>query len=215
MNRAARSPDARSDGFDGKNIECPMELLFVKQTEARRQHWRQRPELGWQTAALTVAFGSCETIEVHSGVTVAEAQAAVTRAMETWNRLDLPLQMKIVDATLPADILVEWKFAGDDSDNFLGATVQAHSDFPPPHTLFGGPPLPLHFNADFLWGIEAPGCFDIETIALHEWGHLLGLIFHSGIDTIMYSALREAPFFVRHQIDAETVARIRQLYWAK
>ncbi len=91
-------------------------------------------------------------------------------------------------------------------------TVHAHADYPTPNTLFGGPPLPVHFNADLLWGIEQAGCYDIETVALHELAHVLGLIYHSGPDTILYDAIGQAPVFVQHRLDAETVMRARQLY---
>lgn len=189
-----------------------MEALFKTQAAGGWKYLQNQREQGWQRHKLSVAFGACDDISVHSDVTVPDAQFAVARAIKSWNDVGLPVRMEICDSMQSADILIEWKFASLDPDRFLGPSIQAHADFPPDNTLFGGPPLPLHFNADFLWGIEADGCFDIETIALHEFGHLLGLIYHSGIDTIMYAALREAPLFVRHQIDNETLSRIAQLY---
>lgn len=168
-------------------------------------------EQGWTKSLVQFAFGACHDVEVHSELTVAEAQAAVLRASATWNRAGLPLRLEPTDDADKADIVVAWKFGSADPEGALDWQTQAHADFPPGNSLFG-PPLPVHFNADFLWGIESPGCFDVETIALHELGHCLGLIYHSGLDTIMYAAIREAPFFVRHQIDPETLARVRLIY---
>lgn len=170
-------------------------------------------ERGWNKNLLRVAFGTCAAIEVHSEISVREAQAAVARAVETWNDVRLPARFEWTSSTPNADIIVDWEFSSSDPDGGLSPWTQAHADFPPGNSLYGAPPLPLHFNADFLWGIEAVGRFDIETIALHELGHCLGLIYHSGRQTIMYDAIREAPLFVAHQLDTETIARAQALYY--
>lgn len=169
-------------------------------------------EVGWDKPQVRLAFASCQAVEVHSPVSKEDAQAAVVRAVTTWNRLRLPVQIEVVHDGSPwTDILVAWTFANSDPDGNLNWHTQAHADFPPGNSLLG-PPLPLHFNADFRWGNAQAGCFDVETVALHELGHCLGLVYHSSLDTIMYDAIREAPFFVRHQLDLETIARARQLY---
>lgn len=174
--------------------------------------WQRAIEIGWDKPLLQLAFASCQAVEVHSPLSEEDAQGAVVRAVATWNAVNLPVQIEVVDNSLPtADILVGWTFANSDPDRRLDWRTQAHADFPPGNSLIG-PPLPLHFNADFRWGNQQAGCFDVETVALHELGHCLGLVFHSGLDTIMYDALREAPFFVRHQLDLETIARARLLY---
>jgi len=169
-------------------------------------------EVGWDKPLVRLAFASCQAVEVHSPLSAADAQAAVVRAVATWNALRLPVQIEVVEDSPPAtDILVAWTFANSDPDGNLNWHTQAHADFPPGNNLLG-PPLPLHFNADFRWGNARAGCFDVETVALHELGHCLGLVYHSSLNTIMYDAIREAPFFVRHQLDLETIARARQLY---
>lgn len=181
-----------------------------------RRSYLQRPrERGWNKPLLRLAFGSCSDVAVHSQLTVEQAQAAVLRAMATWNEITRRLGLELAPGPADqADILVTWKFAHADADGMLNWQTQAHADFPPGNSLFGPPPLPIHFNADFLWGLETAGCFDVETIALHELAHCLGLVYHSGVDTIMYGAIGQAPFFVRHQIDPETLARMQQLYGA-
>jgi predicted Zn-dependent protease len=190
---------------------CPTGAFLKQRRNAPKRLERPR-ERGWEKRLLRIAFGACSDIEVHSDISSGQAQAAVLRAAETWNAAGLALRIDATDDLTEADIVVAWKFASADPEGTLSSQTQAHADFPPGNSLFGPPPLPIHFNADFLWGIEAAGRFDVETIALHELGHCLGLVYHSGIDTIMYDALREAPFFVRHQLDPETLSRIEQLY---
>ncbi len=69
---------------------CPMERLLIPTGVPSRPSLRRTQERGWQQSLVRVAFGDCEAVEVHSSVTVAEAQSAVLRAIETWNKITLP-----------------------------------------------------------------------------------------------------------------------------
>lgn len=195
-----------------------MERLLIPQGVPSRPSLRRVQERGWQRSLVRLAFGDCSAIELRSDVRAAEAQAAVVRAVETWNKITLPVKF-FVDAIDPlasdigeVDVLVEWHLAIDDAEKILNDQAHAHADYPPPNTLYAGPPLPLHFNADLLWGIEEPGRYDVETVALHELAHLLGLIYHTGPDTILYDAIGPAPVFVQHRLDSETIHRAQRLY---
>ena len=192
-----------------------MERLLIPQGVPSRPSLRREQERGWDRSLVSIAFGDCSSVEVHSQVSVSQAQAAVLRAVETWNKITLPIKY-FVDLSDPplnaADIVVSWQFAHADAEGVLNTSAHAHADYPPPNTLYGGPPLPLHFNADLLWGIQQAGCYDIETVALHELAHLLGLIYHTGPDTILYDAIGPAPVFVQHQLDQATILRAQRLY---
>ena len=202
----------------GSPKQSPNQL--PKQSPKQLPKLRRVQERGWDRALVHIAFGDCRAVEVHSDISAAEAQAAVLRAVESWNEIALPIKYFVESpetaapraAASSADIVIDWQFASSDAEAILNGQVHAHADYPPPNTLFGGPPLPLHFNADMLWGNAQPGCFDIETVALHELAHLLGLIYHSGPDTILYDAIGPAPHFVQHQLDSETIERAQSLY---
>lgn len=192
-----------------------MERLLIPPSVPSRPSLRKALEKGWSQSLVRIAFGDCSAVEVHGLVTVDQAQAAVLRAIESWNKITLPVKYFVqTEPSLAseADIVVQWHFGSSDPESLLNAQIHAHADYPAPNTLYGGPPLPMHFNADLLWGIEQPGCYDIETVALHELAHLLGLIYHTGPDTILYDAIGPAPVFVQHRLDKETIRRAQQLY---
>lgn len=115
----------------------------------------------------------------------------------------------------PVDFVIGWYQPNGDPECLaygcqLNEYDHAHADFPPPNTLFGGPPLPIHFNGNEPWSTDGhPAAFDIETVALHELGHCLGL-FHGPPGTIMEEFVW--PGQIRREIDASTQFRIAQLY---
>lgn len=68
----------------------------------------------------------------------------------------------------------------------------------------------FHYDADELWSIgPVSGAYDIETVALHEIGHLLGLGHSSVEDAIMYPAIMAGTTKGLHGDD---VQGIRVLY---
>lgn len=211
------------DSLRSHPARCPMERLLIppgvpsrlSRPNRLRPRLRRAQESGWDISLVKLAFGDCSPLQVHSSVSIEQAQAAVIRAAESWNKVALPIKFLVDAADLLATdvvVVVRWEFSSQDAESILNGQVHAHADYPPPNTLFGGPPMPLHFNADMLWGVEEPGCYDIETVALHELAHILGLIYHSGPDTILFDAIGPAPVFVQHRLDRETIQRAERLY---
>ncbi|KAL2528804.1 matrix metalloproteinase [Forsythia ovata] len=68
----------------------------------------------------------------------------------------------------------------------------------------------FHYDADESWSVgPVPGAFDLETVALHEIGHLLGLGHSSVQDAIMYSGI---PAGVSKNLHADDIQGIKALY---
>lgn len=80
--------------------------------------------------------------------------------------------------------------ASDEDQHFNGnPAVIAHSEYPPncPWMTYGRP-RPLHFNGAYQWSIGAESnAYDVESVALHEIGHLLGLEHSEDNSAVMYA----------------------------
>ena len=162
----------------------------------------------WDKMELTFAFGS-ETSDVAG---TAEFQA-VRDAFQTWAAV-VPLTFREVSVREAHDIRIAWTPAVADDHNFKPG-VLAHSQFPPrafPEGLAPDLPLPLHFNDEQeMWAIGAVlGAFDVQSTALHEIGHLLGLLHSSVIPSVMFPTAN--PNSVFRDLQPDDIAAIQGLY---
>ena len=168
------------------------------------------PEVGWPYRTLRFTFAEHVAPPSEIGHDAADA---VREAFRTWQAAGLGLDF--VETTGECEIEIGWYESHHDPEcaTFgcqLSHDNHAHADFPPPNTLFGGPPLPLHFHAGKRWSTDrTPLALDIESVALHEIGHCLGLR-HGPVGTVMEEFLW--PGEVRREIDDFTLLRAQTLY---
>ncbi len=131
----------------------------------------------WRQATLSFAF-DIGTLDV-AGAT--EFQAART-AIATW-QVVCPLPFREVASSQNPNVLIGWRSSRDPDLDMTGGVI-AHADFPPDCDIVTNTlPKPLHFDDGHLWNtIGTASAFDVETVALHEFGHILGLQ-HSNISS--------------------------------
>lgn len=178
-----------------------------------RGGWTAWQQVGWSRKGLSYRFDTCAALVARSSISIESAQDAVRRAFVTWMEADVGLQFS--ETNTFADIEISWYFSEDDPEcPFYGCQLShhdhAHADYPGPNTLFGGPPLPIHFNADRRWVMEHdPSGLDVESVALHEIGHCLGL-FHGPHGTVMEEFFW--PGEQRRELDAWTRTQLGLLY---
>jgi hypothetical protein len=161
----------------------------------------------WPRRELTFAYGHLTT-QISGG----QVKAAVGRAFATWGSAGAGLIFREVNLDGDPDMRVEWRPANDPDRSMVG-TLVAHADFPPGFSIVvSAPPLPLHFDdEEHRWtvGVEI-GKFDIETIALHEIGHCLGLVHSSLHGAVMYANVQ--PNVALRSLQVEDIQRVRTLY---
>ncbi|CAI7576562.1 unnamed protein product [Penicillium glandicola] len=130
-----------------------------------------------------------------------EIVRALKAALSEWSQY-LPNTMSFQRTSDNADMLVQFtgKIHGDGFPFDGPGNVLAHAFFPPPNNgLLAGD---LHFDEDEDW--DEPF---LMQVALHEFGHSLGLQHSTDPTAVMY------PFFNNlAKLQRDDIAAIRQLY---
>ncbi|KEF62152.1 uncharacterized protein A1O9_00124 [Exophiala aquamarina CBS 119918] len=191
-------------------------------TAARCAHSRANPLAAntiskWNKKNLTYAYGPLSK-DLPANV----CKAAVRRAFDTWQNAGVGLRFIEASAGATPDISIDWRDALDadllaldpDGNGMVGGTL-AHADFPGSGSIIvenGTPPLPLHFDdEEHIWVDGAvPNAFDIETVALHEIGHTLGLLHSDDPNAIMAPTV--ADNVTKRRLGRDDLVGIRRLY---
>ena len=161
----------------------------------------------WANRDLKFAFGN------RSRQPSADAaKAAIRRALDTWEAAGVGLTFREVATGADPDFVVEWRPAADPDHSMVGG-VLAHADFPPGFSVIArGRPLPLHFDdEEHVWvdGAQA-NSYDIETIGLHELGHILGLYHSSVRGAVMFPTV--SANLTKRTLTPDDHQAIRNLY---
>lgn len=137
-------------------------------------------------------------------LTYSEREDAINNAFNTWSR---NTSLVFIEESNPnaADLKISWN-VGNHGDGYpFGANDLAHAFFPPPTGGdFAGQ---LHFNDSFMWKVNGDD-YDLQTVALHEIGHLLGLDHSSDINSIMYPSYNG----IKRNINISDFMAIANLY---
>ena len=159
-----------------------------------------------RTPSLTFAFED-GTNDVGGS---AEFQA-VRNAFATWAAA-VPVVFTETAAAQNPDIAIDWRPANDPDHSMVGG-VLAHADFPPACGVITNTlPKPVHFDdSEHQWVIGAvAGGFDVETVALHELGHILGLQHSNVAGSVMFASVSSNS--TKRALTADDLGGIRQLY---
>lgn len=160
-------------------------------------------QCAWTTWSLTYSF------DVATSDCVGEFQA-VRNALATW-AATVPLTFTEISSGTP-DIQIGWRPANDPDHSMVGG-VLAHADFPPGCSIITNTlPKPVHFDdSEHTWCIGAvAGQFDVETVALHELGHIIGLGHSSVAGAVMAPTV--SANFTKRTLTADDISGASTLY---
>jgi len=159
----------------------------------------------WTKTALTYGFQNFSP-----DLSQAQVRSAITQALAQWSAVT-PLTFSEVPFASTPDMVIRF-VAGDHGDGspFDGPSgILAHGFYPPPNG--GAIAGDLHFDEAETWTVNLPPSgIDLVSVALHEFGHTLGLA-HSTI-----SGAVMAPYYTgaHRTLEADDIAGIRALYGA-
>jgi len=137
-----------------------------------------------------------------------DENAAIRRAFATWQR-EISIDFLEVGVASNPNFTIGW-FTGTHGDGSpfdgVGNTL-AHAFYPPP--CGGAHAGKCHFDDAELWALaHGGGRVDVETVALHEIGHLLGLNHSPVVGSVMFASYSGE----RRALSADDIAGIRALY---
>jgi hypothetical protein len=136
-----------------------------------------------------------------------QEQNAIRNALATWRAALCGITF--TEATGNTDFEYGW-FSGNHNDGSpfdgVGNTL-AHGFYPPP--CGGDHAGECHFDEAETWSLTGAGAtFDLETVALHETGHLLGLDHSAVTGSVMFPSYGG----VRRALTQDDIDGIRRLY---
>lgn len=141
-----------------------------------------------------------------------DCRAAFVAAFNTWQQ-HVPIAFVEVKKREDADVVIAW-IQQMDGDYVMAQNCSAHSDWPPGccHVCPSDRKMPIHFNerhCTFVIGQRAEQ-YDLETVAVHEIGHVLGMKHSDDNRAVMYSNVY--PGILKRVLSSDDLAGIKQLY---
>jgi Matrixin/Putative peptidoglycan binding domain len=197
----------------GELDEPTIEVMAVPRCAMREGGASLALECRWGLTELRYAFENI-TNDVAQSVVI----NSISRAFETWS-VHSGIAFKPVGVNEQHHISIAWRNAHDSDYDLVGADV-AHADYPGACAEVNpGGATPIHFDGsecrwtdDAAWVRDdtlAIPMYDIETVALHEIGHVLGLRHSPTPGDVLYGAI---PKKAKRLLSPNDIARIKYLY---
>jgi hypothetical protein len=147
------------------------------------------------------------------GITQAEWQGELRRAFAVWQSAANINLTEVTDTGAALGVSGNQQNDGRFGDIRLFATPQQSGvlgyAFPPPPIHGGTRAGDVVLNSSASWNVDAQ--FDLQTVAIHEVGHALGLGHSSFSSSVMYDVYNG----IKQGLTSDDIAGIRSLYGAR
>ena len=162
----------------------------------------------WPNQQLTFAFE-----DGTNQIAGAQEFQAVRQAFQTWANAT-SFTFTEVERNAGPDVLIDWRPANDPDQSMVGS-ILAHADFPVGcGQINDSLPRPVHFDdSEETWvvGVGGFNTFDVETVALHEIGHILGMLHSNPLEgSVMFSIIEDNA--THRVLTRDDIAGIQKLY---
>ncbi|KAI3891911.1 hypothetical protein MKX03_026319 [Papaver bracteatum] len=117
-------------------------------------------------------------------INISDIRVALERAFSTWSSV-IPVNFTETQDYKHANITIGFYYGDHGDGSPFDGTVLAHATGP-------GSGAQLHFNAGITWAVEfnskeSADVFDLESVAIHGMGHVLGLDHSSVKEAVMWN----------------------------
>ncbi|KAI3903950.1 hypothetical protein MKX01_007896 [Papaver californicum] len=186
-------------------VDAPTLLVSERRKKKQKQDEpaARTPEK-WSSAHLTYRFSSSNS-NISDKVDNQTLKYAITQAFAKWEAVSNFKFTEETDADVETNMVIGFhKGNHDDGSSFDGQMgVVAHAFAPNDGRLY--------FNAEDKWS-TSPGSdtVDLESVAAHEIGHLLGLEHIFEPNAIMYPVFQ--PGTTKRQVQVNDVKALRAIY---
>ncbi|KAL6095105.1 mmp25 [Pungitius sinensis] len=194
---------------------CSLPDIVGNEEMLKRRRRRRRYALSglkWHKTELTWSIHGYPLPSLSPGMSNGLVDAILQRAFEAWSR-ETPLRFNRLQGNVAGDIRVNFaRSFHDDGYPFDGqGGTLAHAFFPGSQELAGD----AHFDDDEIWSYrdDSGHSTDLFTVAVHEFGHSLGLS-HSSSDPSIMRPYYQGPAgdIENFRLDQDDRMAIQQLY---
>ncbi|KAI3877611.1 hypothetical protein MKX03_033974 [Papaver bracteatum] len=174
------------------------------------KHYSFLKSLPWDYSTIPLMLNYALSPEhIIDYINISDIRVALERAFSRWSSV-IPVDFTETQDYEHANITIGFYYGDHGDRSPFDDRVLAHASGP-------GPGAHLHFNAAQTWAVDfnsekSKRAFDLETIAVHEIGHLLGLDHSSIRDAVMWPS--ELPRTKHVELALDDVNGAQALYGA-